>query len=149
MDPDSRDKADDSWVIDKMIRYIARHFPELEAEPAIAETCMYTVYIYSTIYFLTFQTQAPDIMRKGFILMRESLGKVPIASNSLLEVLGVISFQFFTKLFSKRVHNGNTSLVFLNIHILCNVYSRCPLTQILSLTGSILAKYNHRSRIFR
>lgn len=43
MDPDSRDKADDSWVIDKMKRYIARHFPELEAEPAIAETCMYTV----------------------------------------------------------------------------------------------------------
>ncbi|XP_065937101.1 peroxisomal sarcosine oxidase [Magallana gigas] len=42
VDPDSRDKADDSWVIDKMKRYIARHFPELEAEPAIAETCMYT-----------------------------------------------------------------------------------------------------------
>lgn len=43
VDPDSRDKADDSWVIDKMKRYIARHFPELEAEPAIAETCMYTM----------------------------------------------------------------------------------------------------------
>ena len=43
VDPDIRDMADDSWVIDKMKGYVSRHFPELESEPAIAETCMYTV----------------------------------------------------------------------------------------------------------
>lgn len=42
VDPDIRDMADDSWVIDKMKGYVSKHFPELESEPAIAETCMYT-----------------------------------------------------------------------------------------------------------
>ncbi|XP_048738574.2 peroxisomal sarcosine oxidase-like [Ostrea edulis] len=42
VDPDTRDKADDTWVINTMKKYVSKHFPELNPEPAIIETCMYT-----------------------------------------------------------------------------------------------------------
>ena len=40
VDPDTRDKADDTWVINTMKTYVSRHFPELDPEPAIMETCI-------------------------------------------------------------------------------------------------------------
>ncbi|KAG8171427.1 hypothetical protein JTE90_019697, partial [Oedothorax gibbosus] len=42
-DPDARDQTPQKPEFDALIRsYVAEHFPLLETEPAIVETCMYT-----------------------------------------------------------------------------------------------------------
>jgi len=43
IDPEARDLADDSWVLERMKQYAARHFPGLEPTPHILESCIYTV----------------------------------------------------------------------------------------------------------
>lgn len=43
-DPDERDKTEVGKDIEDIVReYIKKHFPLLETEPSIVETCMYTV----------------------------------------------------------------------------------------------------------
>ncbi|OWF44915.1 peroxisomal sarcosine oxidase-like isoform X2 [Mizuhopecten yessoensis] len=42
IDPDRRDDADSTWVLDKMKKFVAEHFPLLEPHPVITETCIYT-----------------------------------------------------------------------------------------------------------
>lgn len=42
-DPDQRDKQTDRSDIDILQRYIARCFPGLVPEPAVVESCLYTV----------------------------------------------------------------------------------------------------------
>ncbi|XP_069134301.1 peroxisomal sarcosine oxidase-like [Argopecten irradians] len=42
VDPDRRDEADSTWVVENMKQYVADHFPRLEPHPAIIETCIYT-----------------------------------------------------------------------------------------------------------
>lgn len=42
-DPDQRDKQTDRTDIDILQRYIARCLPGLVPEPAVVESCMYTV----------------------------------------------------------------------------------------------------------
>ncbi|XP_033747873.1 peroxisomal sarcosine oxidase-like [Pecten maximus] len=42
IDPDRRDDADSTWVIDNVKQFVAKHFPCLEQHPAIIETCIYT-----------------------------------------------------------------------------------------------------------
>ncbi|XP_045173792.2 peroxisomal sarcosine oxidase-like [Mercenaria mercenaria] len=41
-DPDKRDGTKNDWVLETMKLIIATHFPTLEKEPTIAETCIYT-----------------------------------------------------------------------------------------------------------
>ncbi|XP_052256446.1 peroxisomal sarcosine oxidase-like isoform X2 [Dreissena polymorpha] len=42
IDPDKRDAVDNQWVMDKIKAIIATHFPTLEREPRVVETCIYT-----------------------------------------------------------------------------------------------------------
>lgn len=42
IDPDNRDGVDNAWVLDAMKLVIASHFPSLEREPSIVESCIYT-----------------------------------------------------------------------------------------------------------
>lgn len=42
IDPEDRDTADDSWVLEKITKYVADHFPNLLPKPSIVETCIYT-----------------------------------------------------------------------------------------------------------
>ena len=42
-DPDRRDLVSVDEIIQKTKEYVARTFPGLEPEPAVIETCMYTV----------------------------------------------------------------------------------------------------------
>ncbi|XP_045172453.2 peroxisomal sarcosine oxidase-like [Mercenaria mercenaria] len=42
IDPDNRDGVENDWVLDAMKLIIATHFPSLEKEPSIVETCIYT-----------------------------------------------------------------------------------------------------------
>ncbi|XP_033748628.1 peroxisomal sarcosine oxidase-like [Pecten maximus] len=42
IDPDRRDIADSSWVLEDMKKFVAKHFPLLEPHPAVTETCIYT-----------------------------------------------------------------------------------------------------------
>lgn len=44
-DPDQRDKQTDRSDIDILQRYIRRCLPGLDPEPAVVESCMYTVSI--------------------------------------------------------------------------------------------------------
>jgi len=43
IDPEARDLADDSWVLERMKQYTEKHFPGLEPTPHIVEPCIYTV----------------------------------------------------------------------------------------------------------
>lgn len=43
IDPDNRDDADDSWVMEKITSYVSKCMPGLVPKPSIVETCMYTV----------------------------------------------------------------------------------------------------------
>lgn len=42
-DPDQRDKKVVDWDVDMVKRFVARVLPGLIPEPAVVETCMYTV----------------------------------------------------------------------------------------------------------
>ncbi|XP_060077610.1 peroxisomal sarcosine oxidase-like [Ylistrum balloti] len=42
IDPNVRDKIDDSWVVEALQKYILEHIPGLEPFPAITESCIYT-----------------------------------------------------------------------------------------------------------
>lgn len=42
IDPDNRDAVDNQWVMDKIKMIIRTHFPSLEPEPSVVETCIYT-----------------------------------------------------------------------------------------------------------
>lgn len=44
VDPDQRDREVDwDWDVDVLKRFVARVLPGLDPEPAVVETCMYTV----------------------------------------------------------------------------------------------------------
>ncbi|XP_060597744.1 peroxisomal sarcosine oxidase-like [Ruditapes philippinarum] len=42
IDPDNRDGVDNQWVLDTIKMIVHTHFPTLEKEPRIVETCIYT-----------------------------------------------------------------------------------------------------------
>lgn len=42
-DPDHRDRDTAEWDVEVLKRFVARVLPGLEPEPAVVETCMYTV----------------------------------------------------------------------------------------------------------
>lgn len=42
IDPDRRDSVENGWVLDVMRKVIATHFPSLEREPSVVESCIYT-----------------------------------------------------------------------------------------------------------
>lgn len=42
-DPDRRDRKAEDWDVDMLRRFVARVLPGLIPEPAVVETCMYTV----------------------------------------------------------------------------------------------------------
>lgn len=42
IDPDQRDKADSSWVLEKITSYVRDHLPGLESTPSVVESCIYT-----------------------------------------------------------------------------------------------------------
>lgn len=42
-DPDQRDRTLVDWDVDMVKRFVARVLPGLIPEPAVVETCMYTV----------------------------------------------------------------------------------------------------------
>lgn len=42
-DPDQRDRDADDWDVQVLKRFVARVLPGLVPEPAVVETCMYTV----------------------------------------------------------------------------------------------------------
>lgn len=47
-DPDQRDASDSDVDVDMLKRFVARVFPGLVPEPAVVETCMYTVGVAET-----------------------------------------------------------------------------------------------------
>ncbi|KAK7475221.1 hypothetical protein BaRGS_00033525, partial [Batillaria attramentaria] len=42
IDPDQRDSADDTWVRERITKYVRRHLPWLHGDPGIVESCIYT-----------------------------------------------------------------------------------------------------------
>lgn len=42
-DPDQRDRKTEDWDVDMVKRFVAHVLPGLIPEPAVVETCMYTV----------------------------------------------------------------------------------------------------------
>lgn len=42
IDPDQRDKEDNSWVLERVTKYIVDYFPGLETKPSVVESCIYT-----------------------------------------------------------------------------------------------------------
>lgn len=42
IDPDQRDKGNNSWVLERTTAYVAEHMPGLESVPSVIETCIYT-----------------------------------------------------------------------------------------------------------
>lgn len=55
-DPDQRDKQADMSDIEILKGYVARYFPGLVPEPAVVESCMYTVRFKHTANFLISQS---------------------------------------------------------------------------------------------
>ncbi|XP_045170679.2 peroxisomal sarcosine oxidase-like [Mercenaria mercenaria] len=47
IDSDNRDAVDNEWVLDTIKMIIRTHFPTLENEPSVVETCIYTVSPYT------------------------------------------------------------------------------------------------------
>lgn len=43
VDPDQRDRRVEDWDVDLLKRFVAQFLPGLVPEPAVVETCMYTV----------------------------------------------------------------------------------------------------------
>lgn len=56
IDPDKRDDTDDSWVVERVSKYVKAHFPGLIPVPSIKETCIYTVTVLFVSRILIGQT---------------------------------------------------------------------------------------------
>ena len=88
IDPDERDKADNSWVIKTVADYVATFIPGLESTPSVIETCIYTVGFLAIIVKIILMHK--EAARHKLLI--NTLFKFPFKSYGFLLVLLFVFF---------------------------------------------------------